>query len=64
LVSFAKAIQDEADQVIQRMENIDKHCEIHPSYNESVSLRFWMVSAEQKKKTKMGGRRKRSLTLW
>jgi hypothetical protein len=36
LVSFAKAIQDEADQVIQRMENIDKHCEIPLNYDEPV----------------------------
>ena len=64
LVSFAKAIQDEADQVIQRMENIDKHREIPPNYNEPVFPEipdeFWKkVSAEKKKKAKVGGRRKR-----
>ena len=31
LDSFAKVIQDEADRVIQKMENIDKCCEIPPS---------------------------------
>ena len=64
LVSFAMAIQDEADQVIQRMENIDKRCEIPPKYNEPVFPEipdeFWKkVSAEKKKKAKVGGRRKR-----
>ena len=65
LVSFAKAIRDEADQVIQRMENIDRHCEIPPNYNEPVfseiAYEFGKkVSAEKKKKAKVGGRRKRS----
>ena len=63
-VSFAKAIRDEADQVIQRMENIDKRREIPPKYNEPVFPEipdeFWKkVSAEKKKKAKVGGRRKR-----
>ena len=56
-VSFAKAIQDEADQVIQRMENIDKCHGIPPSYNAHVFSEildeFWKkVSAEKKKKAK------------
>ena len=65
LISFAKAVRDEADRVIQRMENIDKHREIPLSYNEPVFPEipdeFWTkVSAEKKKKAKVGGRRKRS----
>ena len=65
LISFAKAIRDEADQVIQRMENIDKRREIPPSNNEPVFPEipdeFWKkVSAEKKKKAKVGGTRKRS----
>jgi len=51
--------------VIQRMENIDKHCDIPPNYNEPVFPEimdeFWKkVSAEKKKKAKVGGRRLRS----
>ena len=64
LVSFSKALWDEAEQVIQRMENIDKHHEIPPNYNEPVFPEipdeFWKkASTEKKKKAKVGGRRKR-----
>ena len=59
LVSFAKAIQDEADQVIQMMENIVKHHEIPPNYNEPVFLRFLMNSGrksllKRRKKQRLG----------